>query len=396
MVGVNTLFETKPRIEVDKINHIIKVVGHYPDEVRCAKLTLLCEKYGATILRDGYAEIPYNQDFIKDLQYINQDSHFLAPIIIAAIIAAAVAAVGGAVGGIGMGVSSTNAKNRNTAMADSLREKYPWLTQGQIDALIAQYGDVSPTHLFDFATWGDQSDNAALERMMQDIDKAYAELGEMPDYLSMDQLKEIEEGAFNEIDAENRQLLDLYNNTLNRTTESLQEQLLENNAAFSDYRNQILTNDMMSQQAIAGATRFELDRQQRNAISRGASAAQRLVANINTQLGLQAQSAQQALNTSNALAQQLLAHRQAQAGIRSDYISALNQNDANRANVIRGNSERRLNYANNRLGYELDRNQYARDSWNERLSNYFRGNSLGEGIYRNRYGTGRNSSNNGL
>ena len=229
--------------------------------------------------------------------------------------------------------------------------------------------------------------------MLKDIDNAYSQIGKMPEYLTEDQIYELEQNAYSEIDAENRQLLDLYDNTLNRTSESLQQELLENNAAFSDYRNQVLTNNIMSQQAIAGSTRYELDRQQRNAITRGASAAQRLVANINTQLGTQAQSAQQSLNTSNALAQQLLAQRQAQSSIRQDYTNALNNYTNNKASALQGNAERRLSYAQGKVGWAQEKNQYARDAWNDRVSNYFQGNSLGEGIYRNRYGSGTKYNN---
>jgi hypothetical protein len=175
----------------------------------------------------------------------------------------------------------------------------------------------------------------------------------------------------------------------------MQQQLAENQQAFADYRNQVLTNDAMNQQAIAGSTRYELERSQRNAIIRGASAAQRLVANINTQLGMQSKAAQQSLDTSNALAQQLLAHRQAQAGIRSDYMNMMNQDAMNRAGVIKGSAERKNQYAQAQVGYNMDKNQYARDAWNDRVSDYFSGNSVGEGIYRRQYGSNRNNNNGG-
>jgi hypothetical protein len=280
----------------------------------------------------------------------------------------------------------------NDLLKHWLRKQYPDLSETQIDALIDEYGD-KPFNLFDPSTWGDQSDITGLKRMLKDIEDAYAELGYMPESLTDSQIQEIEDNARAEIDAETRQILDLHDQTLDRTTDALQQNLRENNAMFSDFRNQILTNENLAQQSIAGSTRYELDRQQRNAITRGASAAQRLVSNINTQLGLQAQSAQQSLDTSNALAQQLLAQRQAQAGIRQDYTNALNQYDSNKANTLAGQAERRQSYAQGKVGWSMDRNQYARDAWNERLGNYFQGNSLGEGIYRSRYGTGRNKNN---
>lgn len=336
---------------------------------------------------------------------------------IAALIAAALAAnLGGAYVG-------TQAQNNSTKdhFKSWLRQKYGnQLSDAQIDALYSQYQNTGQ-----FGNWQDPRtyinllggplgwaisgigtgagwwhdygyntfDQSGVEKMLKDIDNAYSQIGKMPEYLTEDQIYELEQNAYSEIDAENRQLLDLYDNTLNRTSESLQQELLENNAAFSDYRNQVLTNNIMSQQAIAGSTRYELDRQQRNAITRGASAAQRLVANINTQLGTQAQSAQQSLNTSNALAQQLLAQRQAQSSIRQDYTNALNNYTNNKASALQGNAERRLSYAQGKVGWAQEKNQYARDAWNDRVSNYFQGNSLGEGIYRNRYGSGTKYNN---
>ena len=65
----------------------------------------------------------------------------------------------------------------------------------------------------------------------------------------------------------------------------------------------------------------------------------------------------------------------------------------NRANQLSGQAERKLSYGQGKVGWAMDKNQYERDAWNERLSNYFSGNSLGEGLYRSRYGTGRNKNN---
>lgn len=170
------------------------------------------------------------------------------------------------------------------------------------------------------------------------------------------------------INAENRGLEDLYDQMFSNSKNLLEEQLADNNAMFADYRNQTLTNEAMVNQAIAGSARFELDRQKRMAISRGASAAQRLVTNINTQLGLQAQAAQQSLNTSNALAQQLLAHRQAQAGLRQDYMNAQNQHINNLTGLRKGNAERILNYQNGKLGQAMDAYDIDMQRYNDRLS----------------------------
>lgn len=311
---------------------------------------------------------------------------------IAAIIAALAAA--GVATGTEAGVSGASTRNRNNSMKDWIRKQYPNLTETEVNALVSQYGDVDGG-MWDISKWGDQSDWTGLRNSLNDLQKAYDELGYMPQALTLDQINEIENQARGEIDAENRQLFDLFDQTTNRSSDLMQQQLAENQQAFADYRNQVLTNDAMNQQAIAGSTRYELERSQRNAIIRGASAAQRLVANINTQLGMQSKAAQQSLDTSNALAQQLLAHRQAQAGIRSDYMNMMNQDAMNRAGVIKGSAERKNQYAQAQVGYNMDKNQYARDAWNDRVSDYFSGNSVGEGIYRRQYGSNTNRNNNG-
>ncbi len=310
---------------------------------------------------------------------------------IAAIIAA-LAAAGGTATGVQVGNANASASS-NKALANYLRQSHPELSQSQIEALVAQYGD-DGFNLFNANTWTDKTDRAGLEKMLDDINNAYNDLGTMPEFLSLDELTNIENQARGEIDAENRQILDLYDQAAGNVNNLLQQQFDENNQMFADYRNQALTNEAMQQQAIAGSTRYELDRSKRNAIIRGASAAQRLVANINTQLGMQAKSAQQSLDTSNALAQQLLAHRQAQSSLRQDYMNNMNQNLMNRANLLKGGAERKLSYAQSQMDHTLNRNQYARDAWNNRVNDYFQGNSLGEGIYRNRYGSAANRNNN--
>jgi hypothetical protein len=286
---------------------------------------------------------------------------------------------------VGGGVNATEADKRNQSIRDWLKENYPNLTEDQISALIDEYGDAAPQHPFDFGAWGDQSDRSGLEGLMDSIQKAYEEYGDAPEALSSEDLSRIQEDAYREIDDENQRLLSLYDESFNNSQTQLQNELMQNAAMFGDYRNQVLTNEAMRQQAIAGATRFELDRQQRNAITRGASAAQRLVASINAQLGLQAQSAQQSLDTSNALAQNLLAHRQAQQNIRGSYLNLQNQHNRDVASVLSGQTERRYNYGQGRKQGAIDDYDYAYDIWNENVNNAGLG-QLGEGIYRTRYG----------
>lgn len=395
MLGNSPLFETKPIIQISPDRKYIEVIGHYQDITECAKLTLLCEKYGATELKNGYAKLPYSEEFLNDLKYINKNQHFIAITAIIAIIVAAAAATAAIAGGIGWGVGSNNANNRNSDTRKWLEENYPDLTEAQIEALIDQYGDDAPQHIFDFGAWGDQSDKAGLQKLLDDIEKAHEKYGDAPEAPTAEDLARLQQEAYDEIDAENQRLLDLYDTSFQNSESMLRNELQENAAMFGDYRNQVLTNEAMRQQALAGSTRFEMERERRNAITRGASAAQRLVANINAQLGLQASSAQQALNTSNALAQNLLAHRQAQQNVRNSYLTAQNQHNQNIASVISGQAERRYNYGQGRKQGAIDDYNYAYDVWNNNIANAGLG-STGEGMYRTQYGSSRRDYSNGL
>lgn len=283
-------------------------------------------------------------------------------------------------------------KQNNKALKNWIRQNYGDLNlnDDQLEALASQYGDTADADWWQiFSSGADTSDYNALENELNKLRSAYNDLGEAPDRLSDKDIESIRNQAYAEIDAENQKLLDLYNQTFGNSGSLLNNELNQNAAMFNDYRNQILTNEAMRQQAIAGSTRFELDRQQRNAITRGASAAQRLVANINTQLGMQAQSAQQSLDTSNALAQNLLAHRQAQQGIRNSYMNAQNTYNQNMANLYSGQAERRFGYGQSKVeAADADRER-AYQSWLDRRDDYFKQDSFGAGLY----GSGKKNSN---
>jgi hypothetical protein len=283
-------------------------------------------------------------------------------------------------------------KQNNEALKNWIRQNYGDLNlnNDQLEALANQYGDTSDAKWWQIISSGyDSSDYKALENELNKLRTAYDELGEAPDRLSTDDIESIRKQAYAEIDAENQKLLDLYNQTFENSGNLLNNELNQNAAMFNDYRNQILTNEAMRQQALAGSTRFELDRQQRNAITRGASAAQRLVANINAQLGMQAQSAQQSLDTSNALAQNLLAHRQAQQGIRNSYMNAQNTYNQNMANLYSGQAERRFGYGQSKVEAADSDRERAYQSWLDRRDDYFKLDSFGSGLY----GSGKKNSN---
>lgn len=301
-------------------------------------------------------------------------------------ITAAVLAANAAANALTGGISTSTTNKRNDSLYNSLiNQGYSAL---DAEAIVSQYGDTAANNFWDFGNYGDQTNYEAIAELTKMLDEAYTKFGDAPAMLSMNDINDIENRAGLEIDSSNNQILDTYDQVMDNINSISQQNLIDNQVSFNDYRNQILTNNAMAQQQIAGSTRYELDRQQRNAITRGATAAQRLVANINTQLGMQAKSAQQSLETSNVLAQQLLAQRQAQAGIRQDYMNQSNSLVLNKANTMSNMPERKNAYQQNKVDYAMDKNQYERDAWDKNVTNYFSGNDLAGGIYRRRHGNG--------
>lgn len=325
----------------------------------------------------------------------------LASLIIAAALATAYAG-----GAIGTGAQNKN-KFKNNKNIDELIDQYdPNMTAADRDYLKAQYGQ-DAWNFFNPQTWGDQSDEAGLEKFLKDWDRYKDELGELPEEVDYDS---IANKANADIDTENAQLQALYDannasinqtydDVLNRQSLAYQNELDASNTAYNDFVRQTLSNDYMNQASMRGSVRSEINRSQRNAIIRGATAASQLVSNINTQLGMQNRAAQQSLDTSNALAQQLLNQRQAAFGLRQNYTNALNQNAMNkanqmnaytnqRANLMSGLAERKANYRNTMFGEANRRYQSQMDAWNNKADAYLGDNASVARNYanRNKYG----------
>lgn len=243
------------------------------------------------------------------------------------------------------------------------------LSSTELDALLDEYKVGEDFNIFNPQSWFSNHgyDYDAFWKDYNDYLSWKDKVGDIPE---LPNFENIEKEANEAIDAENKEVQSLYDNMFSLNKNMLQDELNNNVNSFIDYRNQLLSNDAMRQQAIAGSTRYEIDRQQRNAITRGASAAQQLVANINAQLGTQAKSAQQALETSNNLASQLLAQRQAAQGIRNSYMNNLNNYTNQRASLISGSAERKSNYANTRFGIEQNKYDNAYDRWNDMLDSH--------------------------
>jgi hypothetical protein len=267
----------------------------------------------------------------------------------------------------GTGALEADKANEKKASEDEARR---YLTEqgfdeSYADQILNEYAGTD-FNLFDRSTWGKRhtTDIDAMKRDYDEYQKVLGELGDMP---AMPDLDAIASAADRDVDAENAQVLALYDQMLGRSNDAFQRELDSSNAAYNDYVSQTLSNNAMATNAIAGSTRYEMDRARRNAIRRGASAAQQLTASVNAQLGLQNRAAQQQLETSNQLASALLQQRQAAAQLRGDYVNNLNADASRRAGLISGTAERKNSL---RRGYQSeawDRYYADRGQWNDRI-----------------------------
>lgn len=242
-------------------------------------------------------------------------------------------------------------------------------TDSELDALLEEEYGGTKFKLFDWNTWGADHD-FDWDALKADYD-SYLEwrdkVGEMPDEVDYDAVASL---ANAQIDAENAQVGALYDQMMGRSEDSYRNALAENNAMYNDQVSTLLSNSAAETNALAGSMAWQQKRATRNAIARGASAAQRLTASINAQLGTQAQASTQALETSNTLAQMLLSQRQAASNIRQNYNSDLNSYANSKANLLSGTAERKASYRNSQLSAAESMHDAQMEQWKDRLSAY--------------------------
>jgi hypothetical protein len=206
-----------------------------------------------------------------------------------------------------------------------------------------------------------------------DIDSALRDLGALSNISPMPEAPDwdaINAEAANKVASENAQINRLYDTNLARQTQAYQQNLADNNQAYNDYARQILSNDYQKNAQLMGGLSNSLDKARTSALEAGASAGLRLSNNINTLLSTQNKQAQQSLETATNLAGMMLNQRQAAAGIRNSYNTALSNDAQNRANLISGSSERTTNYQNMLTNkYQNDYNNKM-TSWENAHSQY--------------------------
>lgn len=299
----------------------------------------------------------------------------------------------GALAAILLGLIGAASSGMTRADADSVDElkdnlRKQGFNESEVDE-IAGYYDKGKFNLFNSDTWFDHGvDTKAFNEALKDYESWKDKVGEMPEYVDEEAINRL---ADNAIDTENSQIQALYDEMLGRTTDLYKADLDASNQSYNDYVNQILSNQAQTTNTIAGSARSELQRSQRNAINRGATAAMRLVSNINTELGLQNKAAQQSLDTSNNLAQMLLTQRQSAAQLRSQYGSELNDYTANKANLLSGTAERKASYRNTMRDEAYSNYQNKMDRWNDTLDSYA-GDSPWGSVVRNQAIKNRNST----
>lgn len=184
------------------------------------------------------------------------------------------------------------------------------------------------------------------------------------DYPTRPNYDQIYSDALAQIDAENSQVQSMYDNLL-------ASQLSDLNRTYNDTTSQILSNDYIKNRQLMDTATSELSKSRRNALEAGASAGLRLANNVNTMLSMQNKQAQTSLETSNNLAQMMLNQQQAAQGIRGDYYN-------NTANLVRGSTERKSNYAGSQMDLQNNLYENKRNAWDETYNSKFSNNAFGE------------------
>jgi hypothetical protein len=151
------------------------------------------------------------------------------------------------------------------------------------------------------------------------------------------------------IDAENERLLASLNEDLQRTGD-----------AYTQTRNNILTQQHQRNSQIMDTLASDMERSRRNAIEAGASAGIRIAGNVNSILSAQNKMSQQSLETSNQLAQMLLNQRNAEAGLRSQW-----------RDIEQSTYDRVRNRANSELSWGQARYDEASRRWSQQVDSAF-------------------------
>lgn len=168
-----------------------------------------------------------------------------------------------------------------------------------------------------------------------------------------------------------------------------QEALKENADLYNSRASSLLSNQYLANASTYDALKSDMRRSRQNALEAGASAGVRIAGNINALLTAQNKQSATALETSNALAEQLLQQRQAAQGIRNDYINYMSDSAQQRSAIgDQYRTEKRDMMEQKRSGQQADyagRQQAYQDTmsnWENRVNSISDTNKL-KGAYTN-------------
>lgn len=210
--------------------------------------------------------------------------------------------------------------------------------------------------------------------ILNDISK----LANLPEAPQMYDATAIRQDIDNQIDAENQNILGMYDKNLDLQRNIYSNQMSNLNRGYNDYARQVLSNDYQKNASLMGALSSSLDKSRRNALEAGANAGLKIAGNINTVMSAQNKQTATSLETANNLAQQLLNQQNAAMGISNNWANTLSQDTQNRANLQRGSVERKQNAYNNALSNaDLEYNNKM-DRYNEATASTRNSTPFGE------------------
>jgi len=214
--------------------------------------------------------------------------------------------------------------------------------------------------------WGEDY-SLDIENLLKDI-KNTSNIKAGP--LLADYLGDYKQEAIDAIDAENADILKMYDENLNRQINNFNVELNNINRGYNDYARQVLSNDYQKNAALLGTYQSDMSRARQNALEAGANAGLRIAGNINTLLSAQNKQAATSLETSNQLAQAMLNQRNAASSVRGQYGNMLNQDTQNRANLKAGTFERVKSAQSNLYNERMNDYNVANQIATEKNGNY--------------------------
>ena len=218
------------------------------------------------------------------------------------------------------------------------------LSNPEKDTLLEQYYTEDDNGLYNLWGLAGTTDTFDTDSFLDDI-SAFDKVGARPireRFYDIDSILADSQAA---IDAENERLLASLNEDLQRTGD-----------AYTQTRNNILTQQHQRNAQTMDTLASDMERSRRNAIEAGASAGIRIAGNVNAILSAQNKMSQQSLETSNQLAQMLLNKRNAEAGLRSQW-----------RDIEQSTYDRVQNRANSEISWGQAKYDEAMSDWQDRF-----------------------------